>query len=264
MKTIELVKVYHCGYCENNLKTVFRKTASSLRQFSARVFLFRHSRHGLILLDTGYTRRVLENGLSSVIYNALNPVTCQPGDELVSQLKADGLSPAEIGTIILSHLHPDHVGGLQDFPQARLLCSARAAHLPKSARLLDLVFPNLLPDNFSARAEVFSGDLLRLPEPLGGLFETGWDVFADQSLWAVPLEGHACGQVGLFLPEAGQFFVADACWGREFLDKKLRLVSRWIQHDFAVYAQNQEKLLQLHQRHPEISIFSTHGLEEAL
>ena len=33
------------------------------------------------------------------------------------QLKEKGISPDEIKYIIISHLHPDHIGGLKFFPK---------------------------------------------------------------------------------------------------------------------------------------------------
>ncbi|WP_434311326.1 N-acyl homoserine lactonase family protein [Hominifimenecus sp. rT4P-3] len=73
--------------------------------------LLRHPQYGNILYDTG---------------NAANWASCLPEPtrrdfpitewiSIESALREKGLSPDEIDVLILSHLHFDHVGGLQEF-----------------------------------------------------------------------------------------------------------------------------------------------------
>jgi glyoxylase-like metal-dependent hydrolase (beta-lactamase superfamily II) len=44
---------------------------------------------------------------------------------LLQALEARGLRPADIGTVVLSHLHFDHANNLELFPQAQVYVSAR-------------------------------------------------------------------------------------------------------------------------------------------
>ena len=41
--------------------------------------------------------------------------------EIGPQLRARGLSPADVRWVVLTHLHQDHDGGLHHFPQAEVI-----------------------------------------------------------------------------------------------------------------------------------------------
>lgn len=43
-----------------------------------------------------------------------------PRGRLSAEMKKAGLSPESIADILVTHIHPDHVGGLPDFPNARI------------------------------------------------------------------------------------------------------------------------------------------------
>ena len=86
-------------------------------------------------------------------------------------------------------------------------------------------------------------------------FTVGHDVFGDGAVWAVPLPGHAPGQLGvLFTDQAGRtgFAVADACWTSVELDLELTptFFSKRIIANIADYRATQRKLSQLRKRQP--------------
>jgi len=47
-----------------------------------------------------------------------------PKGKLLKEMKKAGLSPESISDILITHIHPDHVGGLPDFPNARVHIAA--------------------------------------------------------------------------------------------------------------------------------------------
>lgn len=60
-------------------------------------------------------------------------VTMQKGDDVVSQIKRAGFSPTDIDHVVLSHLHYDHAGGIEFFPEAAFYAQQRElefAHWP--------------------------------------------------------------------------------------------------------------------------------------
>lgn len=71
-----------------------------------------------LLVDTGRQRVLVDTGAGNMA-----PTT----GNLMSSLQAEGLSPRDIDTVILSHGHPDHIGGTIDedgrpaFPNARFV-----------------------------------------------------------------------------------------------------------------------------------------------
>ena len=75
-----------------------------------------------LLVDTGSQRLLLDSGAGR-----LDPAT----GRLVENLADAGVAPSDIDMVILSHGHPDHVGGLVDahgslvYPRARVLLSKK-------------------------------------------------------------------------------------------------------------------------------------------
>jgi N-acyl homoserine lactone hydrolase len=85
---------------------------------------------GIILVDTGETARTSQPGYFPRWhpYFILAVRThVRPEQEIGPQLSTLGLSPADVRTIVMTHLHTDHAGGLHDFPKSQILV-ARAEY----------------------------------------------------------------------------------------------------------------------------------------
>ncbi|MDR1976584.1 MAG: MBL fold metallo-hydrolase [Campylobacteraceae bacterium] len=223
-KTVTNIKTYYCGYCTNNLKLVFKGQKDEKRQFPAAAVLFKHN-GDYMLFDTGYSKRVLQNGIISKIYNALNPIHFEDKDSLKAQLELDGILPSQIKTIIISHLHADHIGGLKDFPQSQIIISRKELNSLKDL----LVFKNLLPDDFLDRIVTTQKA----------------DIFGDNSVILIDLPGHTEGQIGILFSEYNRLYAADSCWGGDLLGKPMKLIARKIQSNYTEYLRSQEKIKQM-------------------
>lgn len=258
-KTIEILKIYKCGYCVNNLSDMFKNTQTEKRKFPASSILIRHKTHGLILFDTGYGKRVNENGIISKVYNFFNPLVCSKEDEVINQLKADGICAQDINYVILSHLHPDHIGGLLDLPYSKIICSKQVLEKIKKHSFRDLIYNNLLPKDILERAEVISEKKRKHYDPISKLFENTFDLFEDGSLFIVELGGHAIGQIGMYIASENTFFVADACWGVDLIEKDMKTITRLIQNDYRRYCLTTKALKNLMEEYPNMKIIPTHG-----
>jgi glyoxylase-like metal-dependent hydrolase (beta-lactamase superfamily II) len=204
------------GYCDAWEQHAIRGGQRRRFDCHALVALLRHPRHGWLLWDTGYAPRLLDvtQHLPFSLYRRATPLHLRPELAVAAQLGRWGLTPSDIGRVVISHFHADHIAGLCDFPQAELIAS-RAAYDDianrRGLRALRRGFiPILLPADFCARATLlpaFSG------APLPALGPTQ-DLFGDGSLLLVALPGHARGQIGaLVQSERGRILLAaDGCW----------------------------------------------------
>lgn len=176
---------------------------------SVRYGRFEHPEAGTCLVDTGYTKRVThgERSFALRIYNAL----------LRPELTEDSLPRAcpQVDTILLSHLHADHVSGLRDYPEATIYAHGGSVdHFTQASwlhRSTHGVFAELLPENLADRI-VRIEDRPVASAPLGlGL---SYDIFGDQSVLAVPLPGHMLGHMGYCWPNRKRplLYAADAQW----------------------------------------------------
>ncbi|HVN07754.1 MAG TPA: MBL fold metallo-hydrolase [Patescibacteria group bacterium] len=73
-----------------------------------------------LCIDAGNERVLVDTGMGA---------GAPSGGRLLSRLRAEGIEPRDIGTVIISHAHPDHVGANLDdrgkpaFPKARYVIS---------------------------------------------------------------------------------------------------------------------------------------------
>jgi glyoxylase-like metal-dependent hydrolase (beta-lactamase superfamily II) len=178
-------------------------------ELAVRYARFLHDRAGTCLIDTGYSHRTTRGrrSLALAAYaGILRPrLTLQalPGPE------------PEIQTILLTHLHADHVSALRDYPAARIIADKSAVDHFLSAssfgRTRQGVFSELLPDDFKDRlTPLESLPTTNAPFGLG----PARDVFGDGDVLAVPLPGHMMGHTGYLFAQPGPptLYAGDADW----------------------------------------------------
>lgn len=211
--TLTLLDTGHCLVSAHHVMRGAAHTPMACRSLAA---LISHPRHGLILFDTGYAPRMLAetSRLPWRLYRLATPLRIRAEQAAVCQLARLGIAPGDIGRVIISHFHADHIAGLRDFPRAPIIASAEAiagvAGLRGLAALRLALIPALLPADLAERAvalPAFGGP------PLPHLGPTH-DLFGDGSLLLVRLPGHARGQIGA-LVQAGAgpvLLAADGAW----------------------------------------------------
>ena len=259
---IKRIRYYSCGYCVNNLKTVFKGRPSEKRAFPAGVFLLEHSTAGYILFDTGYSSEICKLGLKGRLYHLFNPTFVRPADEIQNQLMADGIQPEEIRYLFLSHLHPDHIGCVKHFKAARIVMSRDAFQRYRRNRFGDLIFQRLLPPWFAAHCMTLEREHLR--EEKNAYFSY-CDFFRDGSLLLTQMDGHARGQL-CCLVENKLFLGADASWGNEFVGRaeELRFLARLVQDDMRAYRENDRILSRMQSDGIRLCFSHDRGIEEVI
>ena len=217
---LESLFLLNTGFCRHPECTVIRGGGIKPITFASTVIVFVHRTQGVILLDTGYSKRFLtatRRGLPK-LYALMTPLTHDDSEAVVNQLAKLGISANDVRTIVLSHFHADHIGGVSDFPNAQFVYKDEAWQLLDRMgpvrRIIRGFLPDLLPTDFRARSRP-----LTTAQQIHGLlpysqFPSGYDICGDGSLLAVDLPGHAAGQMGLVAEFGGvsYFFVSDAAW----------------------------------------------------
>jgi N-acyl homoserine lactone hydrolase len=150
---------------------------------------------GLCLFDTGQTAAAAEPGYFPRWHPFLRLARfeLEPSDEAGAQLSGLGHDPGSVRWVVLSHMHTDHVGGIEPFSNAEIVV----------ARSEWDRFPGLggrirgyLPQHWPAGVEPSP---VELHGPPVGPFSGSLDLAGDGSLLLVPLPGHTPGHIGLLV-----------------------------------------------------------------
>ena len=171
---------------------------------------------GVIVVDTGETARTSEPGYFPrwhPYYRMAVQFDVTPDQEIGPQLLRLGIRPDDVRTVILTHLHTDHAGGLHQFPRSEILVSDEEVRLAKGfAGRLRGYLPNRWPDWFKPRSIAFA------PEPFGP-FDRSHRVTSDGSVVIVPTPGHTPGHVSVIVTagEVCYFLAGDATYTQRAL-----------------------------------------------
>ena len=154
-------------------------------------YLIEHD-DGLVLFDTGVSHEMAENPLeygpngAPHMVDFVETLDLSAGKPPVDHLEDLGYEASDVDTVVLSHLHTDHAGNLDSFPDATVVATKdelRYAFWPDGPQRLFY-----LEGDFH--------DLRRLDADVVPV--TGeYDVFGDGSVVAFPTPGHTPGHQSL-------------------------------------------------------------------
>lgn len=264
-------RVYEAGHCSHPECATRSGAPLAPSRFPALAFALRHPAQGMMLFDTGYSEHFFAGtaNMPERLYRAVTPVSLGEGRSLQAQLQSDW--PDEpVRSVMLSHLHGDHVGGLLDFPRVPLFCAREAWEdmrgRSRFGALRKGLLPALLPHDFLQRV-TWIEDLpaIRLEGPLAP-FARGHDLLGDGSLLAVALPGHAAGHYGLLFLDAADvttFLVADAAWSTQAIRDAApppAVVTAWLGNTRS-YRETLARLHALSKQAPSIRLLPSHCRE---
>jgi N-acyl homoserine lactone hydrolase len=189
------------------------------------VYVLEHER-GLVLFDTGQDRASVTDadyfprGILRFAYSRLARFDIGEGDTLTRQLAAIGYDIADVTTVIISHLHQDHIGGLPELGHAEILVSSdewKSLSLPRPAMRGLLTKHIDLPGLRWRRIDL---------SPLGtsdlSPFTSGLDLFGDGSLVILPTPGHTPGSISLLVRRPEQLpllLIGDLSYDNDLMER---------------------------------------------
>lgn len=256
-------QLFEAGYCKHCQRMTLQNGHLKQCEYPALCALIKHPQKGYVLFDTGYSDRFyqLTKKFPFSVYRHLTPVVLKKS--LKQQLEEQNIAASEIHSIVISHFHADHIGGLKDFPNAQFFCHADALtdirHKKGIRALIKGFLPGLLPKDFYERLVILDKEVSL--EPHLAPFTQGFDLFGDEQLIAIPLPGHAKGQIGLyFKAKQDTFLIADSCWHQETF-KELIYPSNltYLIHDNKeAYLHTINQLHKLYKNNNELDIIPAH------
>lgn len=238
--TIESIDYFPAGYCTGHLSSMFSGVRNRKLTFPAGVFLIEHRRYGYILYDTDYNYDI-KTKLRYSLYRLVTPVQMTRQDQIIKLLSYKGIRASDIRYVILSHLHPDHIGGAKFFPYAAFILTRQTYDVYKHNGIKDFVFKGFLPSDFEERLVVVDTEQ-SVNEQFP--YRSSYCLFGEDDLLLVSVDGHAKGQACLYLKDYKLLIAADLCWGVDLIPytHKLRLLPSLIQDNNSEYIQGIEFL----------------------
>lgn len=237
---------YACGSTVHDIGILFRGAARDVRAFPSGVFLYEPGDGRRILVDTGYAPAPWDTGWRGALYRRILPPTTTAQDDVARRLADDGVAPESVTHVVLTHLHPDHIGGIARFPAARLVLAAGHLETLRRARLRDAILPGLLPAWFPGADPLVLDRTDFAPAEVAGVALRIADPFPGSGLRLVDLPGHAQGHLGALVDDR-VLLAGDAAWGSDLLaeEPQMRAVPRALQHDGDAYRDTARRVLAL-------------------
>jgi len=175
-------------------------------------YLLEHPREGLVLFDAGicsdqahrhsqYYRGILRLILDEDEYAQ------EPDETLPQQLKRLGFRSDDVRTVILTHLHEDHVGGLRDLTKAKVVVS-KAEWDARRVKMFGFI-PMFYEPSFG-----FVEHWERVSFDSGAFhtFDRSQDLFRDGTVRPLPTPGHTPGHTCTLVEMGGyQLLITGDC-----------------------------------------------------
>jgi len=221
-------------------------------------FLVHHPTAGPLLIDTGLHPSIAsdpEANLGRLAASFTDP-KLEKGEDVPARLRAKGIEPSSIRTVVLTHLHVDHASAVSEFPGAAFVVSKAEWEDATSGLLPILKYyrPQQFDHALDFRTVDYEADSINSYSTFGRSF----DLFGDGSVVLVSTPGHSAGHQSVVLKTGdGIVLVAgDAIYLDGQLEPGADLAAR--ARDRHNYERSIRELALFHREHPSATITPGH------
>ena len=221
---------------------------------------------GLVLFDAGADPRVVTDPdywptrVTKLFMRNIFDWQITPQDNLATQLELAGYSAADVTNVVVSHMHADHVGGIQEVLQANLFVASDA-------------WEHML-GRYPEREMVLRRDIAVLgakwneiafeptDDPALAPFTESFDLMGDGSMVVLPTPGHMPGAVSMLIrrgDDAPLLLVGDLTYAQELLEQDKTPANG----DTKVLLESFAKVRALQETMPGLIILPAHDLQAA-
>lgn len=201
--TAPTIAALECGWLTTQERTLLAGGSTDLMRIPIPAWLVRHPR-GDVVFDTGLAPVLAADPAALGRFAKFFTVEMATTDSVASRLAEHDVDADGALTVVVSHCHFDHVGGLSHLPNARVVVHADEWRVAMS-------------DDSPYDRELF--DLGHDVLAVAGAH----DVFGDGTVVTVPTPGHTCGHQSLRVEtENGPAILSgDACYFTHTLDDEI-------------------------------------------
>ncbi len=168
-------------------------------------------------------------------------------------------SKEDINFILLSHLHWDHVSGINDFPDAEVWTTKAEYDFAFSD---DAKKPAFLKTDYND--PTIKWNLITFDSIPYENFDRSLDLYDDGSIILVPLPGHTPGSLGMFVNLASgtrYFFIGDLSFSEEAIQKNAEknfFAKAVVDEEHKVVRQELNRVSFLAKKKPELIVVPSH------